>query len=319
MKRKFVTKLLITLVATLMLLISNFSYCSVKAVNETEQNYSLDEIFNTDEKIMMYDATTDETTEVNMQELRQEVKKLIKEDGNIRLNSSFTNELIYNSKILSTYSTKASYNRITDMNSFNARTTCKIKSDQGSASGSIVGNSVALTAAHCIWNENTKEKYTNLKFYPGYSNGNSYKGLSCGWSKVYYSNNWMNNSNPNAEYDWAICVLEQPLGKECGFLGARSYSLAEGLGMVSTLADLYGYPIVYDSGKYLYEMGTYITSCTNTVFTYNGNGYNGFSGGPVLGYNSGDIIAVHSSATSTESAGVRITSNMISIINDLRK
>ena len=128
----------------------------------------------------------------------------------------------------------------------------------------------------------------------------------------------MNNYNPTAEYDWAICVLEQPLGASCGYQGANAYTLVQAMGMISKLATLYGYSSAYSNGLQQYEMGTYLTACTNTTFTYDGAGGPGFSGGPVLYRDTGNIIAVHHGATSTDSVGCRITSNMISIIKDLR-
>lgn len=307
MVTKSIKKILIALLVVFAFFTINFRGYDVKAASIDQEIYSLDEIFNTEEKIMMYDATTGETTEVNMEKLRQDAISLFREDGSISLNGSNPSELSY-----------ASMNPVTDMNSFNAKTTCKIICDQGRSSASLVGSNIALTAAHCIWDEKTKAKYTNLKFYPAYSNGSSYNNLSCGWSRVYYSSDWMNNPNPKAENDWAICVLEQPLGASCGYLGLRQYTLSQALGMVSKLANVYGYPIAYNNGNTLYNMSTYITGCNISIFTYNGDASQGMSGGPVIGRDSGDIIAVHSSRSATESSGCRITGNMMSIIKELR-
>ncbi len=173
------------------ILLGNINVNASTVENETSR---LNEILDSKERIMKYDAITGETTEVDIEELQEVVKEKygLKDSKEAMLNTIFSNK----SKIMYTpnalMSTNGPLTRYINTTGTIQRAVCKVKSDQGNASACLVGNNVALTAAHVIWNENTKDKHTNLKFYPGYSNG-SYTG-SCGWSSVYYADNWMNST-----------------------------------------------------------------------------------------------------------------------------
>ncbi len=280
MSKKSVKKILIVLLALFTFLILNIN-SSVNATSMEQKDVLLNEKEDSEEKIMKYSAVTGETTEVDIETLKEKVVSLINADGSISLKPYTQKGTNYIPKIFAPSTRQATFSKITDITSFNSLTSCKIICDQGTASASIVGPKVALTAAHCIWNSSTKQKYTNLKFYPAYNNGHAYDGLSCGWSEVYYSKKWMEDSSPYVEYDWAICLLEKPLGTQTGaYLGATSYSILTS--QKGQKVDLYGYPSTLDSGKNLYKMSSSIDAQNTTTYQYEGAGGVGFSGGPVI-------------------------------------
>lgn len=82
MKKIFIKKMIgaILLISICFNMIIN-SYVQATTLEETnvEQSYQkttaseLDDILETEEKVMMYDATTNETTEVDMEQLREEL------------------------------------------------------------------------------------------------------------------------------------------------------------------------------------------------------------------------------------------------------
>ncbi len=75
MKKNLMLKICITLLMSIAFSMFFFNH-NVNAVSPENQDYELEEILNSEEKIMMYDATTGETTEVNMEELEKSVAHL---------------------------------------------------------------------------------------------------------------------------------------------------------------------------------------------------------------------------------------------------
>ena len=110
-------------------------------------------------KIMRYDALTGETTEID----RYEVKKLdteLKEEKE-KVNT-FTSNVV---KPISTYSTLS-----TSSSTASANKICKAIWTGGSGTATLVNSRMALTAAHCVWETDTKVKHNNFVLYPGYNN-----------------------------------------------------------------------------------------------------------------------------------------------------
>lgn len=188
-------------------------------------------------KVMKYDRITNETTEVNMEEVRMAVEKAISENK-INTQRDSTNsyspykfdersEMMVNT-VLSTNSEPTIDVDIVNSMVFN-RKNCKITvtDDSGqrlTGSAVLVGEKLALTGAHCVFKKDGSF-YRNWTIYPGYKNGSVQGGVTCGWSQVYYSTNynpdpWIANDYAD---DWAICVLEEPLGSYNGY--ARSSKL----------------------------------------------------------------------------------------------
>ena len=70
LKRKFWIALVISIAISILVITSD-----VQAESEEQANSNLNESLETEEKIMMYDSKTNETTEVDIQELKQVLRQ----------------------------------------------------------------------------------------------------------------------------------------------------------------------------------------------------------------------------------------------------
>lgn len=222
MKKNMTAKVLIILLIGIMfaMLFKN----TVKATSIEQIDYDIDKILETEEKIMKYDARTNEITEVNMEELEQvlKMKKNINSEIPYSTMPYIPNEIYSDNAKINLFSTDRE--RVNNTSIYPYKQTCRIEyyeeqiyeANAHRATASIVGPKVALTAAHCVFNENQNNAvYRNWTLYPGYNDG-TYYGTACGWDQVYYSDNWMNNHT--SEDDWAICVLQSDVGNQIGWL-----------------------------------------------------------------------------------------------------
>lgn len=224
MRKKIFTILLITTI--FFTVIINYK---VDATEQAELDYPVNVDFNSQEKIMKYDAITNETTEVDMEELRAVISS--------KYNVRNSNEYVLDA--YSPYMESSSANTmiqplatgmdiVIDTSIRPYITTCKITYSGGDlGTASIVGPNVGLTAAHCVFDkDNNNAVYKNWTIYPGYnekiSGDTKYYGTPCGWSQVYYSSNWM--SEHNYKDDWAICVLQSDVGNQVGYYRTKSIS-----------------------------------------------------------------------------------------------
>ena len=148
---------------------------NVKATSLEENISVLDEKKNTEEKIMMYDAVTKETTEVDMEEL----KKVIKAQNNTNsIKSYIPSDIKTYSEVglpklapAEVRASATSVNRITNTSTAPYITTCRIAAKNSSGSNvygtaSMVGPNVALTCAHCVFDPyNENATYRGTKTY----------------------------------------------------------------------------------------------------------------------------------------------------------
>lgn len=195
---------------------------NVEATEQIESDYLNNEDLGSQEKIMKYDVLTNETTEVNMEELEQVISSKYSITNNTEYILNSYNPYTKNSSFNTTISPlSTSMSIITDTSILPYIATCKITYSEGNlGTASIVGPSLALTAAHCVFDQdNNNEVFKNWTIYPGYNEkitgDKKYYGTPCGWSQVYYSSNWM--SEHNYKDDWAICVLQSDVGNQVGY------------------------------------------------------------------------------------------------------
>lgn len=122
--------------------------------------------------------------------------------------------------------------------------------DSSWCSGTMVGPSVMLTAQHCI-KYDALGKMIPLKFAPAYNEGNEPYGNATSSSAFYYQRK-TTNTYQAAAYDFAVVLLDQPIGHRVGWLGTTVYkdSLIDSQ-HVDTIGypdDYFGQPIIEEAG-----------------------------------------------------------------------
>lgn len=336
MKKTLIQKILIMFVLFLLfsLVVSN---CNTKATTETISNaseYINDNELETEEsqedKILMYDATTGETTEVDMDAIRETIATNTSESISIPTatksynpdNESFSNSF-FNLELTSTSGTYTIVSSSSLYSYFPYRATCRIIYDNygetGIATGFLVGPNLLLTSAHCVMNiDDNDATFDGWTAYPGYYEGSSYGGYSCGWSYIYYPSEW--KENHSISEDWCLCVLEKNLGSYCGYFGCTSYSTPTSL--LSMEVKQLGYLGIYDSGGAQCYVTTDINSVSYVVDDLSA-GYvytsailqKGMYGGPMMRTSDNSVVAINQGDTSNAGIGVRINQTIIDLIN----
>lgn len=323
MKRRIILKMFILIVLSSMFsLIINVN--NVKATMEEQSNtVTIEQILNTEDKIMEYDAKTNTTREVDMEALRQNLNAQNTLQGEILTTADYNSSNIRKYVEPSISLLSQSTQRVTNTNSFPYKATCRIEALNSSGNkcygtAALIGSNLALTSAHCVFDQDDNNyKYRNWTVYAGYNNG-VYYGSKTGWDKVYYSQNWLNTHDSGS--DWAICVLQSNIGNTAGYYEAVSYGSNSEL--VGTSVTLLGYPgdtsygFTYDS-RYQYKSTGSIKSTNNTLFTYSNYSCAGFSGGPIF-RSDNFIVGVNHGHVGSNSYGARITQDMINLIRSLR-
>ena len=328
MKKGFFTKLFTTLlfgiIISTILFTANVEATNVVEAtnikaNSTNLNYFEDmpveniENLEVEEKILMYDTTTGETTEIDIDSIKAQAK-LYSED-----NSTEAYDPLATTSIIRPTTTYSTYNRITNVTTFPSRAICRLKwyissTEVGCGTGFLVGKNLLLTNAHCVMNMNNNDSYlTNWLAYPGYMEGSSYSNLSTGWSRIIYSSNW--KTTHAAEDDWCLCILGDDLGSTVGYMGLRAYTYNSGL-QDSTVACL-GYPVSPGNGEYQYLTYGTIENVWDGYFAGSFAVINGMSGGPIVETSDQNkAVGLCRSYTSTQGVGTKITDTILSVVRE---
>ncbi len=324
MKKIFTLKLFITLLISSAFLVFILN-CDVKATNIEEADLKLEEL--EEDEIVCYDSRTNETTKVDMEEIRQ----VLKLQKNVQSNS--TSSYIPDEETGLTRAAMVPYalgsgdsmERVTNTFVTPYKQICRLeyKNSKGEiyhGTGTLIGKNILLTCSHCVFDsKNNNEKFLEWTAYPGY-NENQYVQGKSGWTRVYSSSKWMENNS--AEYDWAICILESDLGSHIGWLGLQSYG--QNSHLFNVPVKVVGYPADTNYGFntraiYQYESGDKIMTAFDRYFNYSAWTVGGFSGGPIRRPSDNVVIGVHSGKQKLDGSptGVRITQQMIDLVNQL--
>lgn len=326
MKKNILIKksfILLLIMATFLVFFSN---CQVKATSIEKTEEKSDEVVIEEEKIMKYNRLTNETTEVDMDELIKNLNRSVNKNeiNFFAQDNNISNKLLKQNKPIPS-KVQGSAQKVTNTSISPYKSVCRItysynNTNVALGSAVLVGNEVALTAAHCVFNNNNNNQvFPGWTIYPGYDDG-YYCGTPTGWDTVYYSSSYFSASDQDKyKYDWAICVL-QANESSVGYLTPVTYASNNSLN--GTYIKILGYPGdsnygYYIDARYQYESSGQITNVENEKFACSAFSCPGFSGGPVIRTSDNSIVGILVGTSASSSHAVRITSGMISIINSL--
>lgn len=261
-----------------------------------------------EEKILMFDSETGETTEIDIKSINEKYK-----NSNYSAKENIIENLPYKPKY--SFLSDDVYHYVSNVSPLPHRAVCRIKADvYGSelrASGFLVGPKILLTSAHCVMNENDNDNFfADWVAYPGYKGGNSYKNVSSGWSKIIYPSNW--KSSHSVEDDWCLCILNEDIGNDVDWLTCYTYNSNSDLLLRSVQS--IGYPSNPGGAVLQYYTTGAISKVENGYFRSSSIVSEGMSGGPVIDIYTGFVIGIIKGYTSTEGVGVRITPTIKNLI-----
>lgn len=318
MRRNFIKKILIVLLLIVLLLESlEIFFNNVQATVQELETPTLNEILESEEKIMMYDARTNETTEVDMEQLRQTVALKNKARGISDINSIAPYDPYSSYSFMSKNVSKNGINSLTNVDDsdpgleygltrvkntalFPNRSICWIKTDaETGGTCSIVGPNIGLTAAHCVFRSDANDRpYMGFEIYAAFD-VDKFIGPATGWTQVFYPESYLEEPDTNKrDDDWAIIILGENIGNKVGWFGVQGYGTSSE--MEGLEVNFYGYPGVEDLGFSKTNPAQYFGSGTITsfpalrfpLFTYSGAAIKGMSGGPITRASDNYIVGI---------------------------
>lgn len=181
----------------------------------------------------------------------------------------------------------------------------------------MVGPNVALTAAHCVFDNGSS--YDNMTFAPG-QNGSSAPFGTAAVTEYYYPQEW--EDTHNSKYDWAVIKLSTNVGNSCGWFGISDYATLSNPGNFLLIS---GYPGEYRHGTYAeqwFSEETFIRYDANE-FWYEIDTTAGQSGSPLLVFTNSTYraVGIHTNGYDTglqQNHGKRINAEIISMVNQFR-
>lgn len=181
------------------------------------------------------------------------------------------------------------------------KNTDSVEISRGSAS--FIKDNVLLTAAHVVYDRESKTEATEVKIMPAATpDSNPFGEIKV--KEVRYLKEFR-NTDPDepTTYDLAVLILEEPIGAQLGTLG-----LPNNLGdLGGTGATITGYPAV-NSDKQMYTDSKDIVKDTGDFLMYQIDTLGGASGSAVYDFNN-RVVGVHTNGSKSEQMNYAVKLN----------
>lgn len=328
--KKFKILYIITFVIILLFVTDLTVNASETTINTQKEQYTDEELAKIEEMskdiFYCYDKETNTTSVIDLTELQQRISNQTKTSL-----SYYEARGIETENKFSSMMNRSGYQffMVPDVFDYPYKCTAKIKALKadgtlGKGTGFLVAPNLLLTAAHCVLEEYSSTQFTNWRCIPRYdttfadSTDSHYQ--KTGWQRIIYPSNYINLPSGWAEeYDWCLCVLEEPLGNTFSWLPCISYGSDSSLDNLAVTA--LGYPDIYGSfgGKQQYYSLGSLYDIGSKDFYSNAKTYHGMSGGPILNTSNNYVVGLTKGEEQDDADityGIRITSSIIDLINE---
>lgn len=207
--------------------------------------------------------------------------------------------------------------RITDTTTFPNSAICymeiKFPDDDGLYVGTawMYGNSVAMTAGHCVYDADLGGWAEWVRIYPGSNGGTSPYGVYYA-SVLHTDTKYVESENSN--YDWGLLEFTSNIGGSTGYFGA-SWTTSS---LVGTSIVVRGYPA--EKGAQMWSMSGSIAASGTYKLSYYIDTTGGQSGSPVY-KNDGNYrcVGIHTNYNSLGyNQAERIDESLFNIMNQYR-
>ncbi|MEM9905882.1 MAG: trypsin-like peptidase domain-containing protein [Cyanobacteria bacterium P01_D01_bin.44] len=154
--------------------------------------------------------------------------------------------------------------------------------------GTLIGTDIVLTNAHCVIDPNTGELAQQVEFQPNLIEGTVSDAADIAYGvDVLYGTDFSDVEGPPHPDDWALILLDRPLGEKYGIIAMQPFDTAElaaspfeaSLAMVGYSAD---YPETGPGETASAHVNCSITEEQDDVVYHLCDTFGGASGGPIL-------------------------------------
>lgn len=162
----------------------------------------------------------------------------------------------------------------------------------GKGSASFIKDNVLITAAHVVYDRESKTEATEVKIMPAATpDSNPFGEIKV--KEVRYLKEFRNTApNELTTYDLAVLILEEPIGAQLGTLGLPS-NLENTKNLDITIT---GYPVINKSIKQMYTDTKTVLQDTNDFLFYQVDTLPGTSGSAVYDSNN-RVVGVHTNGS----------------------